>query len=70
MFASKVKSIRGIESVENIFWKKVLETWTMLNNNNVTEVKLTQPIFNKKTANIPGYTIVQQTMHLERHIMG
>ena len=48
MFASKVKSIRGIESVENIFWKKVLETWTMLNNNNVTEVKLTQPIFNNK----------------------
>ena len=48
MFASTVKSIRGIESVENKFWKKVLEIWTMLNNNNDTEVKLTQPIFNNK----------------------
>ena len=44
VFASTVKSIRGIDSVENRFWKKVLETWTMLNNNNDTEVKLTQPI--------------------------
>ena len=48
VFASTVKSIRGIESVENKFWKKVLETWTMLNNNNDTEVKLTQPIFKSK----------------------
>ena len=49
MFASTVTSIRGIESVENKFWKKkVLETWTMLNNNNAPEVKLTQLIFNNK----------------------
>ena len=48
VFASTVKSIKGIESVENKFWKKVLETWTTLNNNNDTEVKLTQPIFNNK----------------------
>ena len=48
VFASTAKSIWGIERVENLFWKKVLETWTMLNNNNDTEVKLSQPIFNKK----------------------
>ena len=48
VFASKIKSISGNESVENKFWKKVLETWTMLNNNNDTEVKLTQPISNNK----------------------
>ena len=39
---------RFIRSVENTFWRKVLETWTMLNNNNDTEVKLAQPIFNNK----------------------
>ena len=48
VFASTVKSIRGIESVQNKFWEKVLETWTMLYNNNDTEVKLTQPIFKNK----------------------
>ena len=48
VFASTVKPIRGIESVENKFWKKVLETWTTLNNDNDTKVKLTQPIFNNK----------------------
>ena len=48
VFASTVKAIRGIESVENKFRKKVLETLTMLNNNNDTEVKLIQPIFNNK----------------------
>ena len=39
VFASTVKSIWGIKS---------LETSTMLNNNNDTKVKLTQPIFNNK----------------------
>ena len=48
VFASTVKSIRRIEIVENKFWKKVLETWMILNNNNGTEIKLTQPIFNNQ----------------------
>ena len=48
VFASTVKSIRRIASVENKFWKKLLVTWMMLNNNNDTGVKLIQPIFNNK----------------------
>ena len=62
VFASTVKSIRGIESVDNTFWKKVLETWTILNNHNDTEVKLTQPIFNNKLLIYQAITIT----YLER----
>ena len=47
VFATTVKSTRGIESVENKFLKNVLEIWTMLNNNKATEVKLAQRIFIK-----------------------
>ena len=66
-FKGSSKSIKGIETVENDFWKRVLETWIKYKKEEMVKNVYYEPLFNNKNITYHGNTLFLKTC-LQRNI--